>query len=145
RKISQTPRTGLEMFRSPCPPPQPGSGSWCLLRSDTQFFCEAIQIGSHVDVVERVHQTYRKLPVSSARHQSFEGTRRAQSIVFEKSGMAGFCPHEIVAAILGRSHDQVKTIEHGKSSFQRRGREMRAVAVEGNDPLTVGFCKMRKH
>src|SRR5262249_43871659 len=99
------------MFRSPCPFFQPGSGSRRLLRSEPQLLRKSIQIGSHVNIVEWIYQTYRKLSRSSPRHHGFESTRRAHPIVFEKGGMAAFCPHEIVTAILSRSHHDVKTLE----------------------------------
>src|SRR5262249_500811 len=144
RKASQTARARPEMFRSPCPLPQPDGGSWCLLRSQSQFFGKSIQIRSHVNVVERVYQTYRELPDSAAHHQGFEGTSGTHPIAFEQSWMAGLCPHKIVATVLGRPHYDIKTLEHSKGSFQCGRRQMRAVAVEGYDLLAPGFRKMCK-
>src|ERR1700733_6892182 len=55
-----------------------------------------------------------------------------------------FCPHKIVAAVVGWSHDQVMFGQHCERVFENRTWQVWAVTVEGNDASLMTFCEVRK-
>ena len=59
--------------------------------------------------------------------------------------MGGLGPDEIVAAVVCRSDNHVVRGERLERALKNRSRQMRAVAVEGNDALLARRCEVCKH
>src|SRR6266850_1204767 len=52
---------------------------------------------------------------------------------------------KIIAAVVGGPYDQVAGFEYVERGLQYGCRQMRAVAVEGDDPLLARDCKVIEH
>ena len=58
--------------------------------------------------------------------------------------MRCFRPYEVITAIVRRSHNHVMAGERLERVFKNRRRQMRDVAVEGDDALVANGRKVRK-
>jgi hypothetical protein len=59
--------------------------------------------------------------------------------------MDGLGSHQIIAAIMGRSNNQIMPGERLERALKNRSRQMRAVAVEGNHAPPSTRCEVFKH
>ena len=112
--------------------------------SEAQFRGEPSQIVFYVDVVEGVGEANRKLQSASARQQHLKRALRAHAIAIEKRWMGGLGAYQIIAAVVRRSDNNVVAVERLERAFKNRSRQMRAVAVEGNDALPARRCEVCK-
>src|SRR6202044_2372644 len=86
-----------------------------------------------VDVVERVRVANGKLQSASARKQGLKRGLSAHAIAIEKRWMRCLGSDEIIAAIMRRSYNHVVPSEHVERACKNRNRQMRAVAIEGDN------------
>src|SRR6202051_1477163 len=59
--------------------------------------------------------------------------------------MGGLGPYKLVAAVVCWSNNHVVPGERLERALKNRSRQMRAVAVEGNDPFASTLCEVCKH
>src|SRR5215471_10783202 len=99
---------------------QPGSSSWRLLRSTLQFRSELNQVGSHVNIIERVSEASRELKRLGTREQSIESAPCSHPIVLEECRIDGVCSHQVIASVMCGSDNYVACRQCLKSAFRNR-------------------------
>ena len=114
-------------------------------RSKPEFRGKASQVVLQVNVVEGICEANGKLQPTSARQQGVERAVGSHPVAMEKRGMGSLRPNEIIAAVMCRSNNHVVRGEHLERARENRNRQMRAVAVEGNDALPARRCEVCKH
>src|SRR6516225_7425807 len=123
---------------------QPGCCSWRPDGIKPQLRGKPSQVSLHVDVVERLCEADGKLQFAGARQQGTKRTLRAHAVAIEKVRMGRLGSDEIVASVMRWSDDHVVRMERLERARKNRRRQMRAVAVEGDDALPARR-EVRKH
>src|SRR5208282_867629 len=142
---SQVSRARPQLCHSLPPLFQPDRRSWRPSRSDPQFRGKPSQVVLHVDVVEGIREANGKLQSASAHQQGLKRALSTHAVTIEERWVSGFGPNEIIAAIMCWSNHHVVPGERLERAPKNRSRQMRAVAVEGNDAFPASRSEVCKH
>jgi hypothetical protein len=84
---------------------------------------------------------YRQPQRTRARQKRLKRIRSSHPITGEQTWMGRPRTDKIIAAVVRGPYNEVAGLEYVERGLEYRCRQVRAVAVEGNDPLVARSCR----